>query len=231
MVGHAAPDLAAALASGRPLVFGLLRVDLIGVADPLCLLTGSGEITFGGKKFVGRDDRFGSLVALDPPEDGADDSAPSMSFDIAAPSDAAAITLSSAAYQGSRTRLWISAIVSDLGAYATPYALFDGELDVPKLEIDRGARTLTFDCVSGFERLFADTEGQRLADASHKEIHPGENGFKWVTGVNRQILWGPGERPGNSLAYGGGSAGGQGGFVDFGGVVPRGVIGTGRAVF
>jgi hypothetical protein len=234
MVGHLAPDLGAALASGRALVFGLLRVDLPAPAAPLCLLTGSGEVPFGGVTYIGQDDRFGSLVSLDPPEDGSDDSAPSMSFEIAAPSDAAAITLASASYQGSRVRLWISAIISDLGAYATPYGLFDGVLDVPHLEIDKGTRTLTFDCVSGFEALFADTEGQRLADASHKAIHPDENGFQWVTGVNRQILWGPGERPGNALSYGG-SRGEEGGFGDYGipGGIPGGVRNTNlnRALF
>lgn len=211
MVGHVAPNLGTALSSGRALLFLLLRVDLPGVNPPLCLLSGSGQVDFGGATYVGRDDRFGALAALDPPEDGEGDQAPTMSFDIAAVNDAAAATLASAAYQGARVRLWASAIISDEGAVATPYPLFDGILDVPNLEFEEASRTLTFDCVSQYELLFADTEGQRLADASHKAIWPGETGFANVTGVNRTILWGPGERPGSGASsprYGGGFGGG-----------------------
>jgi hypothetical protein len=195
--GHLPADLAAALAAKRTLPFVMLRVDLAGVAPPLCLLSGSGEIPFDGQIFKGTDERFGALAALDPPEDGAGDEAPNMGFDIATVSDAAAATLAGAQYQGSRVRAWVSAIVNDAGAIATPYLFFDGILNVPTLSIDKSERTLSFDCVSGFEYLFADSEGQRLADASHRAIHPGEMGFAHVTGVNRLIVWGPGDRPGS----------------------------------
>lgn len=211
--GHLPANLEAAFSSGRALPFLLLQVDLPDVSPPLCLLSGSGEVAWNGETFKGTDDRFGALGALDPPEDGAGDEAPSMSFDIAAVSDAAATTLAAAAYQGSRVQLWVSAVIDETGAIADPYRLFDGILDVPSLEIDRGSRTLTLECVSGFELLFSDTEGQRLAHESHKEIWPGENAFQWITGVNRSIIWGPGERPNNPLAYanGGGSYPGRGG--------------------
>lgn len=207
MVGHVALDLAAALDSGKPLVFAMLRVDLPGFVPPLCLLSGAGEVDVLGQKFLGRDERVGALSEFDPPQDGSADGAPNMSFDIATISDAAAITLSSATYQGSRVRLWVSCVINDVGAIATPYLLFDGILDKPRLALDKKSRELTIDCVSGFELLFADTEGQRLADASHKAIWPDENGFQWVTGANRSIIWGPGERPGNSLSYGGAAGG------------------------
>lgn len=196
--GHLPASLATALAAKRSLPFVLLQVDLAGLDPPLCLLSGSGEVPFNGQTFKGSDDRFGSLAALDPPEDGAGDEAPAMSFDIATNSDAAAATLAASHYQGSRVRLWVSAIISDVGAIATPYQLFDGILDRPTLGVDKSARTLTLDCVSGFELLFSDTEGQRLADASHRAIWPGEGGFVNVTGVNREIIWGPGERPGSA---------------------------------
>mgnify|MGYP000844088944 CR=1 FL=1 len=220
MAGHLPPALAASFESGRCLPVLMLRVDLPAI-DTLALLYGTGEITWGGVKFVGKDDRFGSLMALDPPEDGVGDNAPSMSFEIATPNDTAAALLASPLYQGARTRLWVGGLDA-AGALLEPYLLFDGSLDRPLLHLDKAVRSLEFDCVSGFEKFFADTEGQRLADASHQAVWPGEQGLIYVTGISRTIIWGPGERPGNGPVYGsaagfgnfGGGGGGRG-FGDF----------------
>lgn len=213
MAGHLPPALAASFESGRCLPVLLLRIDLPAIAT-LALLYGSGEITWGGVKFVGKDDRFGALMSLDPPEDGVGDTAPAMSFEIATPNDTAAALLASPLYQGARTRLWVGGL--DLnGGFLEPYMLFDGSLDRPILNLDKGVRSLEFDCVSGFEKMFSDTEGQRLANASHQAVWPGEQGLIYVTGVNRTIIWGPGERPGNGPVYG--SGGDYGGGFSVGG--------------
>lgn len=201
MVGHLPADLGASFDSDRCLPVLLLRIDLPAIA-PLALLYGSGEITFGGVTFVGTDDRFGTLSALDPPEDAMGDEAPMMSFDIATPSDTAAALLASPLYQNSRVRLWVSGLsTAEPPALLTPYLLFDGVLDRPILTIGKGVRSLEFECKSQFELLFSDTEGQRLADASHQAIWPGELGMIYITGVERTILWGPGERPAGGPVY------------------------------
>ena len=216
MVGHLPPDLAASFESDRCLPVLLLRIDLPTI-DPLCLIYGSGEITWddggGMQTYVGFDDRFGSLTSLDPPEDAMGDEAPMMSFDIATPSDTAAALLASPLYQYSRVRCWVSGLSSaEPPALLTPYNLFDGVLDRPILRVGKGVRSLEFECKSEFELLFADTEGQRLADASHQAIWPGELGLIYITGIERTILWGPGERPANGPVYAGtgGYAGGFG---------------------
>lgn len=211
MAGHLPAALAASFSSGRCLPVLLLRVDL-PARPTLALLYGSGQITWSGVDFVGKDATFGALVSLDPPEDGAGDTAPAMGFEIATPTDAAAAILASPLYQGSRVRLWVGGI-DTAGAFLEPYLLFDGELDRPLLKLDKGVRSLEFDCVSGFERVFSDSEGQRLADASHQAVWPGETGLIYVTGINRTIIWGPGERPGNGPVYGAGA----GGFNSIGG--------------
>lgn len=216
MVGHLPVDLAASFDSDRCLPVLLLRVDLPAI-DPLCLLYGSGEIQWnagdGMKTFVGYDDRFGMLSSLDPPEDAMGDEAPMMSFVIAAPSDTAAALLASPLYQNSRVRCWVAGLSdAEPPALLTPYMLFDGLLDRPLLEADADVRTLEFECKSEFELLFADTEGQRLADASHQAIWPGELGFIYITGIERTILWGPGERPGGGPVYANNGGSGGGGF-------------------
>lgn len=219
MVGHLPVDLGASFDSDRCLPVLLLRVDLPAIA-PLLLLYGSGEITWnsgdGAKTYVGTDDRFGVLTALDPPEDAMGDEAPMMSFEIATPSDTAAALLASPLYQNSRVRLWVSGLSdAEPPALLTPYLMFDGLLDRPILGIGKAARSLEFECKTQFELLFSDTEGQRLADASHQAIWPGELGLIYITGIERTILWGPGERPGGGPNYAG--QGGYNGGFNYGG--------------
>lgn len=215
MAGHLPPALAASFESGRSLPILMLRVDLPAI-DPLLLLWGSGEVKWdagdGLKTFVGKDSRFGSLVALDTPEDGLGNTAPTMTFEMAVPNSTAAALLSSPSYQGSRARLWVGGLDPVTGAPFEPYQMFDGTLDRPLLKRDGRTRTVEFECGSGYEKFFTDSEGQRLADASHQAVWPSEQGLIHVTGINRTIIWGPGERPGGA-SYGSypGSGFGSGG--------------------
>lgn len=194
MPGHLPPSLEALMQQDQVLVCLLLKIEF-PLIDPLCLLYGSGSVVYAGDTYVGLDERFGSLSSLDPPEDGAGDTAPQMGITLTVPDDASAAMLASPLYQGAPVKLWITAI-DGAGALAEPYILFDGQVDRPVLNSDGKNRTVEFDCSSVFEKLFADTEGQRLAHASHKRIWPGEDGFLNVTGIVKKILWGPGERPG-----------------------------------
>lgn len=215
MAGHLPPALAASFASARCLPVLMLRVDLPAIA-PMLLLWGSGEIPWnsgdGVKTFVGKDDRFGSLVALDTPEDGLGNSAPTMTFEMAPPTSTSAALLSSPSYQGSRARLWVGGLDPVTGTLFEPYQMFDGTLDRPLLKRNGRTRTVEFDCGSGYEKFFTDSEGQRLADASHQAVWPGEQGLIHITGITRTTIWGPGERPGGqSSAYPGGFGFGGGG--------------------
>jgi hypothetical protein len=210
MAGHLPPALAASFASGRCLPVLLLRVDLPAPEDPLCLLYGNGEVPFDGETFVGEDPRFGLLSSLDPPEDGLGDTAPSIAFELFPPDAAASVDLANPAFQKSRVRLWVGGL-DTAGALIGTYLMFDGSLDRPLLVVDQGVQSVEFECVSGYERFFTDTEGQRLADSSHQEVWPGETGFIYITGIARVIIWGPGERPGNGVVYGSGGGGFGGG--------------------
>lgn len=215
MAGHLPPALAASFESGRCLPILMLRVDLPAI-DPVLLLYGSGEVVWdggdGAKTYVGKDSRFGSLVSLDPPEDGLGNSAPTMSFEMAVPNSTAAALLSSPSYQGSRSRLWVGGLDPVSGVPFEPYPLFDGTLDRPLLKRSGRARTVEFECGSGYEKFFTDSEGQRLADASHQAVWPGELGLVHITGVTRTTIWGPGERPPSTSTgtYSGGFSVGEG---------------------
>ena len=61
------------------------------------------------------------------------------------------------------------------------------------MTVGEGQRELEFEAVSAFEKLFSDEEGIRLSDSNQMEVW-GETGLKDVTGVVKQVIWGPGDK-------------------------------------
>lgn len=183
------PAVEAALEADTPLVAGLLKIQLPDAT--ICLLDGSGTLTIGGDTYVGADDVFGSLAAIDEITDGIGDQAPAISFTLHPADDAAAADLAGPLMQGSPVTLMLVAINRANGAVIPdPLVLFQGELDQPVLNIDKGVRELEYECVSSMERLFENKEGVRLADSFHQAIWPGELGLGNVTGIVKTIYWG-----------------------------------------
>lgn len=202
-----------ALLADTPLLAGLLESNLPGGVN-VRLLDGAGELVWGTKTFVGRDVTFGVLAAIDDLSDGVGDEAPAINITLHPADDAVAASLSSPTMQGSPVSLWLAAIDRTTGAVvADPLLMFLGELDQPILRAGKGTRTLEYECVSAFERLFDNQEGQRLADSWHKGIWPGETGLANVTGLPKMIYWGTDRPQGGAVSggLGGGSGSGGGG--------------------
>jgi hypothetical protein len=178
-----------ALAADTPLVFGAVQVDLPSYT--LRLLDGAGQLTFNGGTFLGRDPTFGVLAAVEVSEDGMGDEAPDGSLTLHPSSAAAAATLAAPAMQGSRVRMWLGAVDRATGAViADPYLLTTLELDQPILSAGKGVRTLEYECVSPWDRLFDNDEGFRLSDANHKRVWSGEEGLEHMSGLVKKIYWG-----------------------------------------
>lgn len=179
----------AALAADRALVTLFLKIGLPG--HTIRLLYGSGAVAWGSEVFTGEDALYGTLGSVDPIEDGTGDQAPSFSFSMHPPSNAAAAALAAAGNQGSAVQVWLAAIHPTSGLLIPdPYLLFTGEIDQPQLEVDAHSRQVDFECISDFERLLEEDEGARLSDAFHQSIWPGELGFANVTGVEQTVFWG-----------------------------------------
>lgn len=194
-----APGLDTALQADRPLIFGAVEINLPGYN--VRLLDGSGFVTIGGNTFTGSDETFGVLAAIDSLSDGIGDEAPGLNITLQPATDAAVADLASPAMQGSRVRLWLGAIDRATGvAFTDPFLLFDGELDVPTLKVGLRVRDLEYDCVSGFERFFANDEGTRLSDSFHESIWPGETGLANMSGLPKTSYWGATEPP-PSVSY------------------------------
>lgn len=206
------PGMQSALAADAPIIFGALRIQLPDRV--LRLLDGSGNVTFGGETYTGLDATFGTLAAVNEISDGVGDEAPAISLTLVPASSAAAAMLASPAMQGSAVSLWLGAVDRATGAVVPdPLLVFQGVLDQPVLSVEKGVRELELECVSGFERLFDNDEGVRLADSFHKNVWPTEQGLANVSGIIRTIYWGV-EAPRGSIFFGGGGGGFGGTFED-----------------
>ncbi len=203
------PSTEAALNAPTALIAGLIEMTLPGYTVRLC--DGSGTVSMGGNIYSGSDDRFGTLAAVSPITSGEGNAAPALDFTFLPADGAAASDLSSPTFQGSRVRLWLAVIDMATGlVIGNAERVFFGLIDTTELKIGRGTRELNIQCVSGFERMFANNEGQRLSDAFHQSIWPGELGLSNVTGVTKNVPWGV-ESPPRAITYGSGSGGGAGG--------------------
>jgi len=205
------PQMAAALASPNPFLFGAIKVIL--PTRTILLLDGSGKLMFGGDTYTGKDSVFGAIGAIDFPEDGFGDQAPAIGISFSPPSASAAAELASPAFQGSVVKCFWGAIDRATGQpIPDPIVFFDGHLDQAELELPRGSpRTVTFECTGFSEPLFEVNEGHLLSDSFHQHIWPGEEGMEHIDGVARQIIWGPGEKVGGGSGYSYGGGGGGGG--------------------
>ncbi|MEI9964373.1 MAG: hypothetical protein WDM92_06375 [Caulobacteraceae bacterium] len=189
------PTLDTALRGAAPLAFVAVQIDL--PAATVRLLDGAGTITIDGQAFLGRDDTYGALGAIEAIEDGQGDDAPQVQVTLYVPSNTATADLGAPDAQGSPVRIWLGAADPATGAaLGEPQLIFAGEVDTATIEIDQNSKDLTYQCVSGFERLFTADEGVRLNSVWHESIWPGELGLEYVANVQQTMPWGQdGQRP------------------------------------
>jgi hypothetical protein len=212
------PALDAALNQQQVLFFVAVEADLSAAGGPVVrVLDGAGEVTWSRGTFKGSDATFGVLDNIESISDGVGNQAPQLSMSFIPANGASAAALCNPAFQGNPIRVWLGAIdLASRLAVVDPYLMFDGEIDVPKLAVDRGSRDVNLDCVSSFEKLFQDDEGIRLNPSNHKEVWPGETGLDAITGITTQVIWGPGNKiqsaaPGSIGTPSNGTGGGLGG--------------------
>ena len=203
MISGLTPQMRAALEATDPLCVALLEINLPDY--DLRLIDGASEVPWGDKLFVGRDPVYGVWSASDAFGDGIGDQVPAMGFTLlpAAIEDAGRLTAPNV--QTSRTRVWFGVIDKTTGGLIpNPYQLFEGEMDQPTLTVGKGVLELEYTVASAFERLFLSDEGNRLSDSFHQLRWPGERGLEYMTGLVRQIIWGPGDRPSGITSLNGG---------------------------
>ena len=190
-------------------------IEILLPSHTIRLLDGAGFRKFADdRKFVGKDDIFGALEGADAFRDGFGDSAPALQFSIIPATDGAILALTDEGNQLSPVTVYYGTTNETTGDVISYSERFTGFYDFAKLEDNGQGAVIDIQCVQWSELYFRTEEGHSLADAFHQSLYPGERGLRHVTGIQRTIVWGPGDRPG-SYSYGG--SGGGGGYRGGGG--------------
>lgn len=182
-------SLAAALQGPAATVFCALEIVLPD--HTLRVLDGTGVVAFGDRTFGGSDATFGILHAIESVAEQVGTEAPRVRFTFMPSTMDATVALSAPSAQGSEVSLWFGAVDPATGlVIGEPELLFIGELDAVEGAFDQNSRVLTLDVASAWDRLFDVNEGNRLNNAFHQSIWPGELGFQYVTQIQRDEPWG-----------------------------------------
>lgn len=198
------PQMSAALREGRSPLAPLIEV-VFPDGYALRQLVGSGEVMWGAKRFIGLDEKFGVLASAGTLRDGIGDEAPDWDLTFIPPNEAAAADLTSAMNQGAAVSGWLAVIERGNGfILPEPIQLFSGELDVARLRVGKGSRSVEWRCTSALEPFHDQEVGARLSDSWHQLVWPGELGLQNMTGISRTSYWGV-EKPPSAVAYVGGS--------------------------
>lgn len=147
------------------------------------------DAVLGG--FEPEDDLFGVLGAVGPISDGVTSEAPTTSFVIFPPNDAAMAALGAPGVQGSKVRIWAVALDPVTGQpEGDPELWMRGESDVLTNGYDANRRSLTITVNSRFARFLRPSEGARMNNGYHQLCRPGELGMQFMQSVARNIPWG-----------------------------------------
>ncbi|MDZ7824498.1 MAG: hypothetical protein U5K75_11010 [Ahrensia sp.] len=188
----------------KSVIHDFYAVEVVLPAKTIRLLDGAGFVSFSVdgvvQTFKGSDPVYGVLSAADAIKEGFGDNAPAFTFSIQPATDAATLALSDLANQGSRVRVWTGVLNPATNAVFGTSLRFDGLLDFAMIEGDLNSISIELQCITWAELYFLTQEGIALSDGFHKSLYPTETGFAYVTGIQRSIIWGPGDRP-NNITY------------------------------
>lgn len=202
------PQMTTALRTGDFPIAPLIEIVLPDYT--LRHVVGSGEVPWGGNKFVGNDARFGVLLSASNIRDGVGNEAPDWQLTFAPPNDAAVEDLAAANTQGARVRGWLAAVNRVTGQVVPePKQVFEGGLDFARVRVGRNERTVEIRAYSALEVFHDQEQGARLSDAWHKLVWPGETGLANMLGIEKTSYWGVEKVP-SGVTYGTGGGGGTG---------------------
>jgi hypothetical protein len=173
-------------------------VELLHPVKTVRLLDGAGALTFSGHDWVGIDDDFGALGALEALEDSAGgDDAPELLLHIRPANGAVPASLAAVTAQGRHATVYLGAYNPATGAVVgTPEVVFAGVVDDIDLVLDAAMSVVSFTLVSDLVRFQAPDEAMTLSDSFHQSVWPGEEGLEFMTEVEQQMPWGAeGARP------------------------------------
>jgi hypothetical protein len=194
----------AALAGPVVMAFDALRIALPS-GQTVRLMTGAGQVSFGGETYLGRDATYGTIASLESASEDIATSAPRYQAVLMPPALSGLLALTAPEAQGSSVSVYFGLVNEATGlVIGSPELVFLGEIDTVKLVAGANSRMVEIDVNSVWERCFADTEGARLNNHFHQTMWPGELGFTFVVDAADDPYWGAdGPKPATTSAGGG----------------------------
>jgi hypothetical protein len=183
------------------LAFFAVRVELPATlvlpAKTLCLLDGSGVLTWGGHTYVGADPDYGSWGGFDPISEQSGGQAVRFRTSFMTVSDLAIQQMAQPESQGAPIVISYGFVSVATGLpVSDPEIEFAGILDFGKLSNGADTKNLMMEACDAYELLFQANDGATLSSAYHNLWFPAEKGFEFVDNVTHQIPWGQsGPRP------------------------------------
>lgn len=184
-------------AMSAPVVTVVCGVEILHPYRAIRLIDSLGVLTLGGQTYVGNDPDVGSIGGFEALTEGVGEEAPAMGIVLHQVNQAVAIELCQASAQGAAVKCWFGSVNQMTGQLiGQPLVWFAGEIDVPTLGVGGESGSVSFECVSVFERFFETDEGARMSSTFLRSIFPGDAGFDYITDVSQSMPWGrDGTRP------------------------------------
>ncbi|WP_433935118.1 hypothetical protein [Brevundimonas diminuta] len=189
-----------------PLLFEALKADakivhLVTVDLPGHVIRWSdgGFVRWDGETYRARDERYGVLESIGEITDGVGDDASPVEIGVIPPTLASLEDLIAVDAQGGVVSIHLGAVDEATGLLiGAPYRLHRGRLDRPIVGI--GAMTLTYEVLTAEALGLEANEDQRLSDAFHQSVWPGERGYEHQTSGTKKVWWRD-DDPNNAIGY------------------------------
>lgn len=184
-------------ALGGSSVTGVLLVT-VELPDHTIRWTDGGFVVWGANTYEEVDETYGVLSSLEEVEDGVDDSATTWAFDMM--TDPAVVpSLIVPGVQGSVVTVHTGAVQRSTGLLiGEPDLIQRVELDQPTGSFLSRSDPLTWGCCTEEARMLEESDEQRLTDAFHQSVWPGELGYVNVTNIKRKLYW-RADEPNNAI--------------------------------
>lgn len=181
---------------------------VLDLPDQTLRLCDGGHVTWDGNAFDSADPDFGTIGEAEALNEATGDEMPAVTLTFYPASTAAAATLSSPAYQGAATRVYIGEVDVSTGEVTDAELLADMQLDTTTLILGKSIRKLEMGLVAAAQRLFLFNEGNTLTTRFHQSVWPGEIGLDNATGKQTTVAWGVQGPPRGTTASGTGGLSG-----------------------
>ncbi len=189
-----------------PLLFEALKADAkivhlvtVGLPGHVIRWSDGGFVRWDGQTYRARDERYGVLESIGEITDGVGDDASPVEIGVIPPTLASLEDLIAVDAQGGVVSIHLGAVDEATGLLiGAPYRLHRGRLDRPIVGI--GAMTLTYEVLTAEALGLEANEDQRLSDAFHQSVWPGERGYEHQTSGTKKVWWRD-DDPNNAIGY------------------------------